>query len=277
MRPRAGAEIGVPASTPRSSTAGESTCSRISAVHGEHTSTARLTQPIVLKNGSTLQIGELQLPYKSQAVQIHEWRPRPIHGLRLDRHDDPERSVLSGDQAGSEAAGDPADQPVLRHHPRPQRTPRQGADHILRDLPSASGDSCCSKIASGGLGPGGDPYPERAGRRPVDQQVDSPAGAARWPGHPQQGRPGRVPQQRQCDRQPHPLADVRADHGPEAASARGHPDRHPRTAEVASTRKTSISLSRWPTRSAWPSRTPSCTATCSSRTNWSRSSNSRAR
>jgi serine phosphatase RsbU (regulator of sigma subunit) len=44
----------------------------IGSTRGTYINGERLTQPAILSNGCTVQIGELQLVFKSQAVQIHE-------------------------------------------------------------------------------------------------------------------------------------------------------------------------------------------------------------
>ena len=71
----------------------------------------RLTDPILLVDGSMLQIGELQLTFNSRVVRDRGGRRRAIDGLRGNRRAESKRSPLPPGQARGQVSRIAADQP----------------------------------------------------------------------------------------------------------------------------------------------------------------------
>ena len=94
----------------------------------------RLTQPVVLRNGFVIQIGELQLAFKVQAVQIQDGEEDQSTVFAAIDLSSPSDLTLTSVKPEEKLRAPSSDQPGLWQHPGPQGNPRKGPGHPVRDL-----------------------------------------------------------------------------------------------------------------------------------------------
>ena len=125
----------------------------LGSTRGTYLNGEKLSEPMVLKNGCTVQIGELQLLYKSQAVQIQ------------DGDEDQSTVFASIDMTTPSDRLYPVIKPEEKLRALQQISQAFGSTLVLGELldkvlgslfeifPGPSADSSCSRIASAGCSP----------------------------------------------------------------------------------------------------------------------------
>ena len=147
----------------------------LGSTRGTFVNGLRLSQPVVLKSGCVIQVGELQLMFRTQVVQIHEDTDdqstvfaaidMATPSGRIETVVKPEEKLRA-----------PEDHADVRHDPGAQRAPGERALNALRHLsPRGARIRFAGGRQAAGPGPRGDPDPLRTRGRTVDQQVGTPA------------------------------------------------------------------------------------------------------
>ena len=169
----------------------------IGSTRGTYVNGLRLTQPVVLKNGSIVQVGEIQLTFKAQAVQIQ------------DGEEDQSTVFAAIDMTTPSDRFLPAVKPEVKLRAMNRISQAFGSTLVLGEIlekvlatlfeifPSAERGFVLFKDRERGtLAPEAIHTRSGPAGRSEDQQVDSPKSARKRPGDPEQGPPGRIPQQR---------------------------------------------------------------------------------
>ena len=109
---------------------GEYVLKDIGSTRGTYVNGLRLTQPVVLKNGNIVQLGEIHLTFKAQAVQIQDGEEDQSTVFAAIDLTTPSDRIVP-EVKPEVKLRDAPDQPGVRKHPRAQRDPGEGARHIV--------------------------------------------------------------------------------------------------------------------------------------------------